>query len=400
MELTPTEFNTVMNRFPEFELSYETIPHKKVSTAYNICLAIPYGKKCYIWYTYLGTEDICLLLHLNRDKRIIKATRISTEFPQKLALGTILYGTLLEDPDKRPIFVTEDMFYYKGINLKCFDFNETLKLLTDFMKENTNSIIGYSCSVLWEIKNTHEVECETYIPESISSQIGYQVHHIQYRCLFDTRPYLNVFLNRKLHVAPPKLIPQQTPFSSIAPNVEFDYSKPQYRYPTVFQVTADIQFDIYHLFVYGKNNIPVYYNLAGIPNYKMSVFMNRIFRNIKENQNIDSIEESDDEDEFQNMSEDKYVDIQKTIHMECIFNMKFKKWVPLRIVDNSCKIVHISKLICDTDDRRLSSYNKSHNHHNHHIASQNNHNQSYNYNNNKSNNYHKKQRPNFVNRNI
>ena len=35
--------------------------------------------------------------------------------------------------------------------------------------------------------------------------------------------------------------------------------------------------------------------------------MNNIFRNIKENTNLDALEESDDEEEFENISLDKYV---------------------------------------------------------------------------------------------
>ena len=61
-ELTYNQLNYLMKRFPEFELSYETISHKKVSTAYNICLAIPVGRKCYAWFTYQGDKDVCYLL--------------------------------------------------------------------------------------------------------------------------------------------------------------------------------------------------------------------------------------------------------------------------------------------------------------------------------------------------
>ena len=71
--------------------------------------------------------------------------------------------------------------------------------------------------------------------------------------------------------------------------------------------------------------------------------MNKLFRNIKENLNLDYIEESDDEDDFENIREDKYVDLQKTVAMECVFSQKFKKWVPKKIVQGQ-KIVHISQL--------------------------------------------------------
>jgi hypothetical protein len=72
--------------------------------------------------------------------------------------------------------------------------------------------------------------------------------------------------------------------------------------------------------------------------------MNGLFRNIRENKNLDFIEESDDEDDFQNMNEDKYVDMKKTLLIECIFDRKFKKWTPVQVVDKRSKVVHISQL--------------------------------------------------------
>ena len=111
---------------------------------------------------------------------------------------------------------------------------------------------------------------------------------------------------------------------------------------SIFQVRADIQFDIYHLYAYGQTG-PAYYDIAYIPNYKSSVFMNGLFRNIKENKNLDYIEESDDEDDFENCKEDKYVDLKKIVYMECVFNPKFKRWVPVKVV-NTNKMVQIFKL--------------------------------------------------------
>ena len=72
--------------------------------------------------------------------------------------------------------------------------------------------------------------------------------------------------------------------------------------------------------------------------------MNGLFRNIRENQNLDSIEESDDEDDFQDTRIDKYVDLAKTLSLECVFQPKFKRWVPLRVVREFGKIIHIGKL--------------------------------------------------------
>ena len=101
---------------------------------------------------------------------------------------------------------------------------------------------------------------------------------------------------------------------------------------------------IYRLFAYGKNNTLVYINTAFIPDYKTSVFMNSIFRNIKENKNLDYIEESDDEEDFQNINEDKYVDLHKKVQMECVFHYKFKRWVPKKLVKQQ-RIVHVNQLM-------------------------------------------------------
>jgi hypothetical protein len=73
--------------------------------------------------------------------------------------------------------------------------------------------------------------------------------------------------------------------------------------------------------------------------------MNGLFRNIRENKNLDYIEESDDEDDFQNTNVDKYVNLEKKINMECMFHPKFKRWVPVRVVDKSERVIHIQKLV-------------------------------------------------------
>jgi hypothetical protein len=104
------------------------------------------------------------------------------------------------------------------------------------------------------------------------------------------------------------------------------------QYPTyerVFSIKPDLQNDIYHL------SDPVNKSLVGtayIPDYKTSVLMNQLFRNIKENANLDSLEESDSEDEFENDRVDKFVYLDREYTMTCAYNHKFKKWVPLRVV--------------------------------------------------------------------
>jgi hypothetical protein len=106
----------------------------------------------------------------------------------------------------------------------------------------------------------------------------------------------------------------------------------------IFIVSADIQNDIYNLVDPDADNDVLNYNvsnklIASIPDYKTSVIMNALFRNIKENRSLDALEESDDEDEFENTNIDKFVDLTKKIKMKCIFNYKFKKWTPVECLN-------------------------------------------------------------------
>ena len=61
--------------------------------------------------------------------------------------------------------------------------------------------------------------------------------------------------------------------------------------------------------------------------------MNSIFRKIKENKNLDQLEESDDDEEFEDIREDKFVNLIKEIKMSFSYCHKFKLWKPLAIED-------------------------------------------------------------------
>lgn len=356
--------HTELKRLPRFELSYETICHKKVSTTYDICLAIPFGKKAFLWYTFKDADDVCFLLDLNKEKRICKSTQLNVTFDPHLSLGTILYGTLIYVNGKQ-WFIIEDIHYYRGVALRKSKTVEKFAFLEKVFEEtcrkhSSKNDMVVMLPVMWkhhDISGTarDDISTQSTIPSAISSRINYQVHHIQYRSSDEIMPYLNIPTNKKFVTNSGTAATAVTSISNTKSDDNImlfdtsafylDFTKSQYKYHAVFQVTADIQFDIYHLFAYGKNKKPVYYNIAYVPNYKSSVFLNGLFRNIRENINLDYIEESDDEEEFQKTEEDRYVDIKKVILMECQFNYKFKKWVPIKVVDHRSKVVHIDTLV-------------------------------------------------------
>ena len=98
----------------------------------------------------------------------------------------------------------------------------------------------------------------------------------------------------------------------------------------IFLIKPRIEADIYELYL-QKNAQLEFIDFAFIRDYKTSIFMNTIFRNIKENKNLDTLEESDDEEDFENISPDKYVYLDKIVEINCVYNNRFKKWIPQKL---------------------------------------------------------------------
>jgi len=356
-----SETSALLQRFPNFELSYETISHKKVSSNYQIALAIPHGKKYYAWFSYYKKQNVIYWMELNKEKKIIKINMTISDIDCVYSHDTILYGVLLIQDEsvtteQNFIFLIEDIIFYKGFTMKNLTFGEKLPWIYDFLKKNeySNIIKLFALPSFWTV-DIEKIDNCAILPDS-QKQLPYVVHHIQYRSLIDMVPFVNYPLkvfnvktssNINTNINARVMGSASARPSTIRIENELfrpDFSKPQYKFRTIFQVCADIQYDIYHLYVYGKNKTLIYYNVAYIPNYKTSVFMNSLFRDIKENNNLDYIEESEDENEFENVAEDKYVNLQKVLFMECKFQPKFKRWIPLHIVNPPCKIVHTSQL--------------------------------------------------------
>lgn len=349
MELSYNQLSYLLRRYPKFELSYETMSQKGDLNNYNICIAIPNGKKTFVWNTYFNNIDISYLLEINREKKINKATIIKKYPIHSMSHGTIVYGTLIDEEEyNKKFMIIEDIYYYQGIFIKNLSYQDKLAYVKEYIKsmnEIEHNII-FALPYMWEHKNINN-ELPFIIDPDVLNKIGYVPHHLQYRSLTNIVPYINVSFN-KISLTVPK-ISSKTVFDMpiYKSRYTMDFYKPQYKYNTIFEVKADIEFDIYHLFAYGAKAKPIYYNVLYIPDYTTSVMLNKIFRNIRENNNLDYIEESDDEEDFQNTDIDKYVNLEKTVLIECKFHRKFKKWYPITNVSSNSRIVHINKLVSD-----------------------------------------------------
>lgn len=323
------DVSILMQRFPNVELSYET-HHKKASSEYDVAVAIPYGKKAFMWCTYNGRtdDDAWILLELGRDRKVVKAqTMITANRLVPWSFGTVLYGVVVNETAE---FVVEDILQCRGILCHKQTFGEKLA----FFKE----LAPFLPSKVWlpRMQNLAPAGAAGDQPSSFTRELfkdlPYVMHHVQYRSLSKILPYVNVSEESGLVVAVATVDEEAPP--------KYNVHKPQYKKPSVFEIRADVQNDIYRLYTHGG----AFYGLAYIPNYKTSVFMNSLFRNIAENRNLDALEESDDEEDFQDCRPNKYVDLEKRVNMECMFHSKFKRWVPVAQVSNKSPLVSLTKL--------------------------------------------------------
>ena len=310
------DIKLVLQDFPKFELCYEMITHKKVLGSSAI-LAIPEGKKCFAWFTSYKNDNICFLLEININKNIVDVKIITTSFTDKLALGTIFYGTSFINKNYN-YFCVEDLYYYAGKSCNNLTYLSKLESMKDIFKnEISQNILVNSFTIFGLPLITNDLQL---ILKKIQL-LPYKISEIKFR-FFENKN------NKKIFV-----------MKYFKPGTQ----KQDFRKDAIFKITADIEPDIYNLFIYN-NDSEEYYDIAFIPDYKTSVMMNKLFRNIKENANLDSIEESDDEEEFQDSREDKYVYLDRSFKIKCEYNHKFKRWIPVSLAGKSDRIISLSLL--------------------------------------------------------
>ena len=359
MRLSEREQNDVLKSFPNVELSYETNVHKKVYNS-NFVLLIPQGQKCFAWFTTFKTQNVCFLLEISENKKINKINIVTTCFHNELSYGTVFYGTLFKCKSVK-YFSCEDIFYYKGTNVSRKSFLDKLNLFQTIFSFELKQLSYFENNILFGVPIISN-SCEGI--KSIIDLLPYKIRYLQFRNLHGSKIF-NLLCSKldnqteSQTESQPESQPEiqitkqqesqacQLPYKPKEKVLKQNTYKNEYRRELVFKVKPDIQNDIYHLHYCDNNinnpdntnNTDNMFDVAYIPDYKTSVMMNQLFRNIKENSNLDALEESDDEEEFEDERPDKFVYLDKSYNMLCTWNAKFKKWTPIRVAKNEDKIV-------------------------------------------------------------
>ena len=291
------ELNNVINDFPHIKLSYVKNIYKKVYSA-NLYYIIPKGRKYFAWFRYFKNKEVCIFLEINRDRSIKNISIKNCCFKNDLCIGkgTILYGTIFKHFNKE-FFTVEDIFYNKNKSLHdatLQDKNIIIKdIFENYIKQTyiTNNDIIIGLPIITQTRD----EIEKYI-----NTLPYGVYCVQHRYLKKNPIYYNE-----------KIINNNR----------------------TFIVKPEVTDDIYSLYLKNSENTIELYSTALIPDYKTSVFMNKLFRNIRENENLDLLEESDDDDDFENINTDKFINSVE-YKMECQYNNKHRLWTPIKITQN------------------------------------------------------------------
>jgi hypothetical protein len=321
--LTQSEKESILSDFPNIKLSYENIVYNKVYN-FDYVVAIPKGTKCFAWFTLFNNKEVCLIMELTNNKQITDIKLFNACFSNDLAHGTILYGTLFYTSNNR-FFSIEDIFRYKGNNIERLCWGEKLTKINYMIKNDIKQISYNNSYVVFGLP----LLCKTIdeLDEKITL-LKYNIDTIQFK-LFNN---MNNFLfmdyytyNKNNNNNNNNVNIKNNLFNNL--NEKKIHFKSEY----VFLLRPDIQDDIYYLYTLNNNLEEEKQGTAHIPDYNTSVMMNKIFRIIKENNNLDALEESDDEEEFNNDKIDKFLQQNIEYKMICSLNKRFKRWVPIKI---------------------------------------------------------------------
>jgi hypothetical protein len=311
LQLSDHDKTVLLQRLPAVDLSYAPLPpHKKVLG--NLFLAIPRGLKCLLWFTYWQDQNICVVLPLN-ERGNINMTKIFVTaacFNGYLARGSLFYGTLFThhpSAHKQRCFTLENVFWYMGHDFTRSIWEQKLNVFRELMqayimqKAYTQDFILIGLPVI-----TSSLDAlQTHVAELPYECFGFEIYHAK-MC-------------------------EKVGFIKVRPNVQAG------NLSAVFAVKALPDQDMYNIFLDATLASP--HGIAAVPTFQDSVMLNRLFRHVRENANLDLLEESEDEED---MDRGDAVDVDRVVRMRCVYLPRFGKWKPTDAVSSHAPLTPVA----------------------------------------------------------
>ena len=158
----------LLDNFPEVN-KYKQ--YNNLTENYDACMFIPYGPKCYVWFTQKQNNPQCILIDINKDKTLSSGVVKSLRFNNDLTSGkgTILYCV----KNGQTNIIVEDIIFYKGKFVQG-SFKDKLELFKYFFcKEyNNDQYNKINISLSWIRNNAND--------ENILEKIPYDIYCIKY----------------------------------------------------------------------------------------------------------------------------------------------------------------------------------------------------------------------------
>lgn len=311
----------IRRRFPkDIELPVENyLPGKVQADVYEV---LPVGKPAMLWFTFF--EDGHAAFVVTKTQRGNRYDIVRTCFESELAYGTVLSGIFTirskEDGTPHSFFCANDVLYYKGNSLRDSTLFGRLSTLYRIFNNNEVGNLGPTDDVL-TIK-TSVMTSDFTLAQGHLNTLPYPAYGIRMFNLRDKQSVGILTANNN---------------KSVSSDIR-----------CVFLVKANADPDSYTLFGKDPNGGNAQCNaeseklvsvgLALVPSYSDSVRMNLLFRNIRENVSLDYIEESEDEDEFQDINPTKYLLDGAKHKMNCYFSKACNRWVPESVASDDSHI--------------------------------------------------------------
>ena len=302
-ERFPNYNKTLINESKIDIKSLMKITHSESSNYY--CIK-PMGKRILIWFTYIDEKLSCIIKFIDNINKYtnnnIEYFKYPCNFDNTLSYNNVLLSGYYSRIKNNNFIIFDKILNYNNYNYIINNNNyynnyivqlKLLKIILDkyLMKNNSYFYLPFITTKLDDVFNN--MYNLNYLPFGITMWNN-------------TKKIGTYLLNNKKDK-----------------NID-----------RIFKVYAGLGNDLYYLYCLDKGEY-VFHNSLLVNTYKSSVYMNNIFRKIRENKNLDFIEESEDEDDFENIDENKFVDLNKSIYLMCSYNKIFNKWIPKYIIDSS-----------------------------------------------------------------
>jgi hypothetical protein len=290
MHLTVQEKEKLFNMWrDDRDLLYDRVLQSGLQVSGDSWSLIPRGKKVAIWYTYFRDTPASIIVDLDWKSKPTDFTLVLSSFKPELAYGTILSGILLEQKG-RPLFCCTHVNMLLGqwkSRALAIQINSMYTVFQSMIRHDSR-LPGLTVTLPKTVFNLEDID------DAVRKS------PIPIHCIRISNSATNQIVGTY----------RQTINESAR---------------AVMLVKPEIDEDIYSLWC--GNQI----GYAVVPDYKTSILLNSIFRNIKENDNLDLLEESDSEDEFENTQEDRFIKCKEGLTMRVEYIPRFNGWKPYEL---------------------------------------------------------------------